>query len=132
MSVQCQFLCFFPLKSSNDRIQLFKIPIFSQFLKCIPKQNTLLPKPNKSLASSAFLFILTKSHFQSLHFQAISILVPKFYFYSFQSLFWKTPPFQSLLLHQKRRKLTWQTAGINNIKLMFTWPKLIIKNIFWH
>ena len=23
----------------------------------------------------------------------------------------------------------WQTAGINNTKLMSTWPKLIIKNV---
>ena len=38
--------------------------------------------------------------------------------------------FWSISLHQKRRKLTWQTAGINNTKLMSTWPKLIIKKCF--
>ena len=30
---------FVPLKSSNDHIQTFPIPIFSQLLKCTPKQN---------------------------------------------------------------------------------------------
>ena len=34
--------------------------------------------------------IKVKSTFSSLHFQAISILLPKFYFYRFQSLFSKT------------------------------------------
>ena len=41
-------------------------------------------------------------------------------------------PFWSLPLHQKWRKLTCQMVGINNTKLIFTWPKLIIKNVFWH
>ena len=33
---------------------------------------------------------------------------------------------------KNRKKLTWQTAEINNTKLISTWPKLIIKNIFYH
>ena len=59
------------------------------------------------------------------------ILVPTFLGDShFSSYPEKCFPFWSLPLHQKRKKLTWQTVGINNIKLMYTWFKLIIKKNF--
>ena len=57
---------------------------------------------------------------------------PYIYFYVFSPYPEKRFSFWSLSLHHKWRKLTWQTVGINNTKLMSTWPKLIIKNVFWH
>ena len=58
--VHCQFLCFFPFKSNNDHIQPFTI-LVSQ-VDTTQTNQTLLPKPNKFLASRChFFFYFSKN-----------------------------------------------------------------------
>ena len=77
-------------------------------------------------------FFRRKTPFSPYIFRRFPFYSLHFIFTTFSPYLKKRFSFWSLSLHQKQRKLMWQTAGINNTKLMSTWPKLIIKNVFWH
>ena len=114
------------VSAPDSQINCNVIILIYIIINCLVYPKTKGKKIRKDPQSHIFFYKLIdyrrKAHF-SPYILFLPLLVP---------ILKKRFPFWSLSLHQKQRKLTWQTVGINNTKLMSTWPKLIIKNIFWH